>query len=459
MLIACGLPLPFTSQVPFIGRVAEKLCSRVLGASTCGELLAALPEAWCLFSPMRADALFRDALGWDDADAGGEAAPQKGISFSDTFRASDEPRVLRQMLRRMCEGLGKSMESVGLRGTKMTCRFKDSNFEVRSRAAPELSRPIGTADELYRRALPMLEKELSLGGGVSSAGGTARAGLTRKFTPLKLRSIGVQMTKLSQDGAPVRDGSRRIDQLWQLGEQPRGGAPSGGAGSRGLRVNGAPSWANGAPSWANGPQWGSTPIGGLEGCRTAEDEDEEGDWAEEMLEEEDAFQEGASAGAGPWTGAVPAPPVSEWHRWDASCFHTMDEWEEGEDDEEDDAACDLQGDLQGVSPDEPLEAISAALSGGPPRGADAPLDEPHGSQPQHKRQRQATLDRFVEADPGHPGRASAPTRRDGDGGGRIRIPADVQILIDMGFEASAARATLQRCPHIGAAVEEMLGRA
>jgi hypothetical protein len=29
----------------------------------------------------------------------------------------------------------------------------------------------------------------------------------------------------------------------------------------------------------------------------------------------------------------------------------------------------------------------------------------------------------------------------------------------MGFEASAARATLQRCPHIGAAVEEMLGRA
>ena len=101
-----------------------------------------------------------------------------------------------------CEGLGKSMESVGLRGTKMTCRFKDSNFEVRSRAAPELSRPIGTADELYRRALPMLEKELSLGGGVSSAGGTARAGLTRKFTPLKLRSIGVQMTKLAQDGAP-----------------------------------------------------------------------------------------------------------------------------------------------------------------------------------------------------------------------------------------------------------------
>lgn len=444
--------------MPFIGRVAEKLCSRVLGACTCGELLAALPEAWCLFSQMRADSLLRDALGWDDADAGGEAAPQKGISFSDTFRASDEPRVLRQMLRRMCEGLGKSMEGVGLRGTKMTCRFKDSNFEVRSRAAPELSRPIGTADELYRRALPMLEKELSLGGGVSSAGGTALAGLTRKFTPLKLRSIGVQMTKLSQDGAPVRDGSRRIDQLWQLGEQPRGGAPFGGAGSSGLRVNGASSWANGAPSWANEPQWGSTPIGGLEGCRTAEDEDEEGDWAEEMLEEEDAFHEGASAGAGPRTGAVPAP-VSEWRRWDASCFHTMDEWEEGEDDEENDAARDLQGDVQGVSPDEPLEALSAALSGGPPRCADDPLDEPHGSQPQHKRQRQATLDRFVEADPGHPGRASAPTMRDGDGGGRIRIPADVQILIDMGFEASAARATLQRCPHIGAAVEEMLGRA
>ena len=410
------MSLPFSSQVPFIGRVAEKLCSRVLGACTCGELLAALPEAWCLFSQTRADSLLRDALGWDDADDGGEATPQKGISFSDTFRASDDPRVLRQMLRRMCEGLGKSMEGAGLRGTKMTCRFKDSNFEVRSRAAPELSRPIGTADELYRRALPMLEKELSMGGGVSSAGGTALAGLTRKFTPLKLRSIGVQMTKLYQDGAPVRDGSRRIDQLWQLGE-PRGDAPSGGAGSRGLR--------------ANGPQWGSIPIGGLEGCRTAEDEDEEGDWAEEMLEE-DTFQEGASAGAGPRTGAVLAPLTE----WDASCFHTMDEWEGGEDDDEGDAA----EDLQGVSPDEPLEALSAA------------------QQPQHKRQRQATLDSFVAAvDPGgHPDGASAPTMRDGDGGGWIRMPADVQLLIDMGFEACAARATLQRCPHIGAAVEEML---
>ncbi|EOD24515.1 putative DNA repair protein DNA polymerase, kappa, partial [Emiliania huxleyi CCMP1516] len=93
-------------------------------------------------------------------ERGGDAgAMQKGISFSDTFGSSDEPAALRRQLWTMCEGLGASMLAAGLVGEKLTLRLKDSSFEVRSRAAPR-GAAIGSAGELYARALPLLEREL-----------------------------------------------------------------------------------------------------------------------------------------------------------------------------------------------------------------------------------------------------------------------------------------------------------
>ncbi|EOD07574.1 putative DNA repair protein DNA polymerase, kappa, partial [Emiliania huxleyi CCMP1516] len=108
----------------------------------------------------QADQLLQVALGWCEKERGGDAgAMQKGISFSDTFGSSDEPAALRRQLWTMCEGLGASMLAAGLVGEKLTLRLKDSSFEVRSRAAPR-GAAIGSAGELYARALPLLEREL-----------------------------------------------------------------------------------------------------------------------------------------------------------------------------------------------------------------------------------------------------------------------------------------------------------
>ena len=125
-------------QVPRIGRVCEKLLKEVLNASTCGELLGSSAEAYCLFSRVRSDALLKVALGWCDAERGESGAPQKGISFSDTFASSDHPDVLRRQLRLMCEGLASAMCGSGLRGSKLTLRLKDSSFgmEPASNARP-----------------------------------------------------------------------------------------------------------------------------------------------------------------------------------------------------------------------------------------------------------------------------------------------------------------------------------
>ena len=124
-----------TRKVPGLGRVCEKICERVLGASTCGQLLDRAAEAHCLFSRARSASLLESALGWSNEERGAaSAAAQKGISFSDTFKASDDPEELRRMLRVMCEGLSKSMEAGGLKGTKLTLRLKDSQFEVKKLA-------------------------------------------------------------------------------------------------------------------------------------------------------------------------------------------------------------------------------------------------------------------------------------------------------------------------------------
>jgi len=462
-------------KVPFIGRVTEKLCSRVLGASTCGELLQCLPEAFCLFSRVQSESLLRDALGWDDWDdePRSEGAPQKGISFSDTFRASDDPAVLRKQLRSMCEGLARSMQAARLRGSKMTCRFKDSTFEVRSRAAAELRRPIGSADELYTRALPMLEAELKLGGGVSGTGGGGSAaaavhvaGLTRGWTPLRLRSIGVQMTKLTQDGAPVADGLRRIDQLWTVGG-PAGDMPA-----------------------ESGSLSAMAP-----GVYRAYDY--EGGWTEEVLQDEEGHQETAAATAANVGSAC----------WDASCWQEMDEWEGEERDEEvevveqeqeqeeEEEANGREEPEEGwwreheLTPLQLLDAGSQATaeqqersdgysqmtlghkrhadtaaqqsSTGSVSAAGAHLIDPplpmFSPSLQHKRQRQATLDRFASR--ARQGAGDAAVAADSHEERRVESSDDAKVLtlVEMGFVVEEARAVLRRCGHnLAATVEEML---
>ena len=72
----------------------------------------------------------------------------------------------------------------------------------------------------------MLEHELRVGGDPTRPG---------RGAPLKLRLIGVKMTRLQSDDAPAApDGTRRLTDLWtkvwERREQARGGGGSGGEG-------------------------------------------------------------------------------------------------------------------------------------------------------------------------------------------------------------------------------------
>ena len=316
-----------TRKVPGIGRVCERKLAEVLCVRTCGELLGRGAEVICLFSRVRAESLLRAALGWCEhahdwagqhgsagagessgggecwggasdvsasgGDAGGGVGERRGISNSDTFQPSDDPSVLRRMLRVMCEGLAERMSRRQLRGTTLSLRLKDAEFDVRSRTG-QAGRLIGAADELYARAAPMLERELTLGGGTEGGG----------FRPLKLRSIGVQMTHLSIEGARLGHGLRRLPEIW--------GGDGGGAG-------------------------GAARVGDDELAAAAEEEEFDDAAAEEAAEEaeeaaaEAAAQAAAAAAAetevatcrGGWATSGGADeawssqwPIEVWDEWD-----------------------------------------------------------------------------------------------------------------------------------------------
>ena len=211
-------------KVPGIGKTWEKRLA-ALGVTSCGDLLKEAAELHCLLTPVRSEGLLRKALGI--SEGGVEGAPaDHSVSMSDTFSTGcDDPDALRKQCRRMCDGLGKRMVEARVRGTTLTLTLKTSDWDVRSRTGAA-GRLIGSPDDLAARALPMLERELEVGGDPTRPG---------RGAPLKLRLIGVKMTRLQSDDAPAApDGTRRLTDMWakvwERREQARGGAGSDGEG-------------------------------------------------------------------------------------------------------------------------------------------------------------------------------------------------------------------------------------
>ena len=211
-------------KVPGIGKTWEKRLA-ALGVTSCGDLLKEAAELHCLLTPVRSEGLLRKALGI--SEGGVEGAPaDHSVSMSDTFSTGcDDPDALRKQCRRMCDGLGKRMVEARVRGTTLTLTLKTSDWDVRSRTGAP-GRLIGSPDDLAARALPMLERELQVGGDPTRPG---------RGAPLKLRLIGVKMTRLQSDDAPAApDGTRRLTDMWakvwERREQARGGGGSDGDG-------------------------------------------------------------------------------------------------------------------------------------------------------------------------------------------------------------------------------------
>ena len=97
-------------------------------------------------------------------------------------------------------------------GATLTLKLKTDTFDLRTRDS-STGRLVGSAAGLLARALPALEKELRLERGV------------------KLRLLGVRLSRLQREGEQSAGGTRRLDVLWRGGGG--GGGGGGGIGSSG----------------------------------------------------------------------------------------------------------------------------------------------------------------------------------------------------------------------------------
>ena len=121
-------------------------------------------------------------------------------------------------------------------GATLSLKLKTEAFDLRTRDS-SAGRLVGSAAALLARALPALERELRAERGV------------------KLRLLGVRVSRLQREGEQPADGTRRLDVLWR----GSGGGGSGGGG-------------------------GVVPSGGAGGDVEEEDEEEDEDEVEEVKE-------------------------------------------------------------------------------------------------------------------------------------------------------------------------------
>ena len=145
-------------------------------------------------------------------------------------------------------------------GATLTLKLKTDTFDLRTRDS-STGRLVGSAAGLLARALPALEKELRLERGV------------------KLRLLGVRLSRLQREGEQSAGGTRRLDVLWRGGGG--GGGGGGGIGSGG----------------SGGGGGGVAASGGAEGAGGDDDDEEEeenGDEVEEVAKVEEA-EEAADA--------------------------------------------------------------------------------------------------------------------------------------------------------------------
>ena len=296
---------------------------------------------------------------------------------------------------------------------------------MRCRGSPT-GRLISTADELYARASPLFERELQLGNGAAGGHGGGA------FTPLKLRSIGVQMTRLQvsavETGPSVRAGEWRIDEMWRtrLGHE----ADRGGRGENDEAEDNDED-EDVDRGEENGDAHGDDESGTcLEVVKVVVEAGEKAALETGGSRVNELAAVGDVVAAAAVEVAAEATPLFEvWDEWKAD-----DELESEEEEEEEEAE-----EEEEVHTDEPAgECATEALLMAPWRRREWGGEQQRSSScfavggSGSKRQRQRTLASYVHAD------------------------RDVLALVDMGFAEAEVRVALLRCEDKVAAVELLL---
>ena len=165
-------------KVGGIGKVTERTLEEVFGARTCHDLALASAPIACLLQPSTAQFLLTVALG----SGGSESHEQlemagherKSISCERTFRDLSARKELENKLQELATALAQDMMEQGLTGKTLTLKLKPVTFDTFTRAVT-LASYTCDARTIMNAALALLRKEY----------------------PLKIRLMGLRMSKLA----------------------------------------------------------------------------------------------------------------------------------------------------------------------------------------------------------------------------------------------------------------------
>ncbi|KAK5692917.1 hypothetical protein LTR97_010393 [Elasticomyces elasticus] len=166
-----------TRKVNGIGRVFERELDAV-GVKTCGDIYAQRMYLSRLFGDKAFQFLMGVYLGLGRTDVRPvEEVERKSVGTESTFHDMSDPTELREKLRWTAEELEKDLKRTKYKGRTLVLKIKLHTYEVFSRQV-QPPKAVGTAEELYRYAEPMLAK------------------LEREAPGMKLRLMGLRCTHL-----------------------------------------------------------------------------------------------------------------------------------------------------------------------------------------------------------------------------------------------------------------------
>jgi DNA polymerase-4 len=140
-----------------VGRALEAKLQRD-GIATIGDLRQVDEAALVRRFGAIGRRLHRFSFGRDDRKVDPDQQT-KSVSSETTLTAdSGDPAVLAHALWPLCEDVGRRLKKRGILGQRVTLKLKTADFRLMTRSRT-LSAPTDLAEEIYRTALPLLERE------------------------------------------------------------------------------------------------------------------------------------------------------------------------------------------------------------------------------------------------------------------------------------------------------------
>ena len=227
-----------TRKVNGVGRVFERELDAI-GVKTCGDLYEHRAFLAKLFGIKAFQFLMQCYLGLGRTTiAPPDESHRKSVGTESTFRDMSDKAELRAKLKWIAEELEKDLSRTSFKGRTLCLKIKLHTYEVMTRQVV-LPKAVGSAEDLYAFALPMLTK------------------LEREIPNMKLRLMGLRCTHLvstKKGGSKNFFGVRRTESTDSAGGGGEGGGGGGGEGGGGGDETLPPAPATDASGWEVWPE-------------------------------------------------------------------------------------------------------------------------------------------------------------------------------------------------------------